>query len=150
MALIRWRPRDVWSPFADLPGDLSRVFDTSVGRLFGDPGAVVWSPALDIYEDKESIVVKADLPGMKEEDVDISIQGNTLTLRGERKQESEVKEKDFYRCERYYGSFQRCLELPFPVDQGKVKASYKGGVLEVRLPKAEEAKEKKIRIEVKE
>jgi HSP20 family protein len=148
MALIRWRPRDIWNPFSDLQDDINRLLDVSLGRFAG-PGAVVWAPSLDIYEDKDALVVKADVPGLKEEDVDISIQGNTLTLRGERKQESEVKEKGFYRCERYYGSFQRTIDLPFPVDQSKINASYKGGVLEVRLPKAEEAKEKKIKIAVK-
>lgn len=148
MSLIRWRPRDLWNPFADLQEDINKLFDVSLGRFAG-PGAIVWAPALDILEDKDTLVIKADLPGLKEEDVDISVQGNTLTIRGERKQESEAKEKGFYRCERYYGSFQRSLDLPYPVDQSKIKASYKGGVLEVRLPKAEEAKAKKIKIEVK-
>lgn len=144
MALIRWRSRDALNPFAELQEEVNRLFDVSSSRVGGD---VVWAPSLDIYEEKDNLVVKADLPGLKEDEVDISIQGDTLILRGERRQESEVKERGFYRCERAYGSFQRTVTLPYPVDQGKAKATYKNGVLEVRLPKAEEAKQKKIKVE---
>ena len=149
MALIRWRPRDFLSPFSDLQEEMNRLFDITAGRLRGGD-IIPWSPSLDIYEEKDSLIVKADLPGLSEKDIDISIQGDTLTIRGERKQETETKEKDFYRCERIYGAFQRSVTLPYPVDQSKVKATYKHGVLEVRLPKAEEAKQKKIHVEVKE
>jgi HSP20 family protein len=149
MALIRWRPREVWSHFSDLQEDINRLFDLTTDRFRGG-GALVWSPSLDIYEEKDTLVVKADLPGMKGEEIDISVQGDVLILRGERKQESEVKEKGCYRSERSYGSFQRAVGLPYPVDQREAKATHRGGVLEVRLPKAEGAKQKKIKIEVKE
>jgi HSP20 family protein len=148
MALIRWRPRDIWNPFSDLQEDINKLFDLSSDRLRGE-GAIIWSPSLDVYEEKDELVVKADLPGLKQDEIDIAIQGDVLTLKGERKQETEVKEKGYYRCERCYGSFQRSVALPYPVDQGKVKATYKGGVLEVRLPKSEEARQKKIKIDVK-
>ena len=146
MALIRWRSRDAINPFVELQDEVNRLFDLSSARS----GAVeaLWAPSLDVFEEKESLVVKADLPGMKEDEVDISIQGDMLVLRGERKHESEAKEKGFYRCERVYGTFQRAVALPYPVDQSKAKATYENGVLEIRLPKAEEAKQKKIRIEV--
>ena len=147
MALIRWRPREVLSPFADLQDEMNRLFDLSSSRWAGE-GALLWSPSLDIYEDKETLVVKADLPGLKEDEIDISVQGDNLILKGEREQESEVKEKGFYRCERCYGAFQRSVSLPYPVDQGKIKATYRNGVLEVRLPKAEEAKQRKIKVDV--
>jgi HSP20 family protein len=148
MAVIRWRPRDVWNPLTDLQEEMNRLFDLSSGGFRGE-GVAAWAPSLDVYEDKDTLVVKADLPGIEEKDIDISIQGDVLTLRGERKQEEEVKEKGYHRCERCYGSFQRSFTLPYSVDQSKVKASYKGGVLEVRLPKAEEAKQKRIKIDVK-
>jgi len=144
MALIRWRPRESFNPFAELQEEVNRLFDVSSSRSGGE---LVWAPSLDVYEEKDNLVVKADLPGLKEDEVDISIQGDTLVLRGERKQESEAKERGFYRCERVYGSFQRAVTIPYPVDSGKAKATFKNGVLEVRLPKAEEAKQRKIRIE---
>lgn len=146
MALIRWRPREVFNPFAELQDEVNRLFDISSARAGTE---AVWAPSLDIYEEEDSLVLKADLPGLKENEVDISIQGDTLLLRGERKQQSEVKEKGFYRCERVCGSFQRAVTLPYPVDDAKATATYKDGVLEVRLPKAEAAKQKRIKIDTK-
>lgn len=134
------------------------TFKDEIDRLFDDflapfwrrpilPRETIWAPELDIAEDENNIVVSADLPGMKSEDIDISISGNTLTIRGERKQEEEKKGRNYYRLERCYGSFARSVDLPSSVDASKVSASYKNGVLEITLPKVEEAK--KIKIEVK-
>ena len=105
-----------------------------------------WAPAIEVFEKEDKFVVKAELPGMKEEDIDVSVIGDTMTIKGERKAESEVKEEDYYCCERSYGSFFRSIALPSTVDAKKIEASFKDGVLEVSLPKAAEVKPKKISV----
>jgi len=107
-------------------------------------------PALEVYEKDDKFVVRAELPGMKKEDIDISIVGDTLTIRGERKAESEVKDEDYYRCEMCYGKFSRAITLPSAIQADKVEASYQNGILEIVLPKAIEAKPKKVEVKVKE
>jgi HSP20 family protein len=107
-----------------------------------------WAPSVDVAETDEEIVVTAELPGIKQEEVDISIADNVLTLKGEKKEEKEVKEKNYHRIERSYGSFQRSISLPTGVDAGKAKATYKDGILCVTVPKVEEAKPKQIKIDV--
>ena len=106
-----------------------------------------WYPTLDVEEDKESITIKADLPGLRKEDISITVDGNILTIRGERKSETEKKEKDYHRAERFYGVFERSLDLGTSVDQSKIKAKYSEGVLEVILPKTEKAESKQVVIE---
>jgi HSP20 family protein len=108
-----------------------------------------WAPAIDVFEKDDRFVVKAELPGMKEEDINISIVGDTLTVKGERKTESEVKEDDYYCCERSYGSFSRSLAVPSNVDTKKIEANYEDGVLEISLPKIPEAEPKKISVSAK-
>jgi len=108
-----------------------------------------WAPAIEVFEKEDKFVVKAELPGMKEEDIDISVVGDTLTVKGERKAESEVKEEDYYCCERSYGSFSRSIAVPSNVDAKKIEANYEDGVLEVSLPKAPEVKPKKIAVSAK-
>jgi HSP20 family protein len=108
-----------------------------------------WAPAIEVFEKEDKFVVKAELPGMKEEDIDVSVVGDTLTIKGERKAESEVKEEDYYCCERSYGSFSRSIALPSSVDAKKIGASYEDGVLEVSLPKAPEVKAKKVAVAAK-
>ncbi len=108
-----------------------------------------WSPAVEVFEKEDKYVVKAELPGVKEEDMDVSVEGETLTIKGEKKSESEVKEDDYYRCERSYGSFYRSIALPATVDAKKIEASFEDGVLEVILPKAAEVKPKKITVSTK-
>jgi HSP20 family protein len=153
MALIRWRPRDEWDPFSwlsDFREEMDRLFARSLVPRGASESALLrerWSPSVDVSEDKKEVVVKADLPGMKKDEIDISVRGDLLTLKGEKKEETEVKEKNYHRIERSYGSFYREVLLPCSVDQGKIKASYKDGVLEVKLPKKEEEKGKKIQIE---
>ena len=105
----------------------------------------VW-PAIDIAENDEAIVVKAEVPGCKSEDIDISVHGNTLTISGEKKEEEERKEKGYYHIERAYGSFRRDLTLPADVEADKIDAVYKNGVLTVTVPKAEKAKPVKVKI----
>ena len=104
------------------------------------------SPSVDIFEEKGEMVIKAEMPGMSKDDVNVSITENTVTISGEKKQEEKVEKKDYYRVERSYGSFCRSFRLPENVNSDKVKASFKEGVLEVRIPKTKEGKQKKVEI----
>jgi len=158
MVMERWRPgRGLipWKPFRELE-ELGRHFEDIFGRPF--LSSVLrhlpieergWAPPIEVFEKEDKFVVKAELPGMKEEDIDVSVVGDTLTLKGERKAETEVKEEDYYCCERSYGSFFRSIALPSTVDAKKIEASFEDGVLEVSLPKAAEVKPKKISISAK-
>lgn len=105
-------------------------------------------PSLDVYEEKDSVVVKAELPGMKKEDIEVNLTGETLTIKGEKQEDKEVKEDDYYRRERSYGSFLRSVDLPCEVKSGEIKASFKDGVLEIRMPKTEEAKKKAVAVKI--
>jgi HSP20 family protein len=107
------------------------------------------SPSVDMFDKKDEIVVKAEIPGVEKENISISLSDNMLTIKGEMKKEEEVKEEDYYYSERSYGSFSRSLNLPAKVQAEKIKASFKNGILEIHLPKAEEAKPKEIKVEVK-
>jgi HSP20 family protein len=145
MAITRWRPfRDVVS----IQDEMNRLFDDFFGRpvLKTDWTEGVWSPTVDVSEDKDNVILRAEMPGMSKEDVNISIQDNVLTLKGEKKQEKEEKDKSYHRIERSYGSFCRSFQFPTSVKSDKVKASYKDGVLSVTLPKTEEVKPKEIPI----
>jgi HSP20 family protein len=149
MAIVRFDPfRDLMT----LQERMNRIFDESYrgARTTGDDWALggSWAPAVDIYEHEGNIVLKAELPGIDSNDVDIRLENNVLTLRGERKVDHEVKQENYHRVERAYGSFSRSFTLPSIVDQEKIKAEYKDGVLELTLPKREEAKPKQISIKV--
>jgi len=153
MAIEIWRPRWgmlPWRPSRDLE-EWERRFDD----LFGRPSWRLpveergWMPAVDVFEKADRFVVKAELPGMKEEDIDVSVVGDTLSIKGEKKTETEVKEEDYYRCERSYGSFYRSIPLPPNVDANKIEASFDDGVLEVALPKSAKVKPKKIAVSAK-
>jgi len=152
MAIIRWEPfRDLLT----LQDRMNRVFDESLrGAPRGNPSeddwalGGSWAPSVDIYEQDGNIVLKAELPGIDAKDVDIRLEDNVLTLRGERKLDNEVKRENYHRVERSYGSFSRSFTLPTVVDQEKIKADYRDGVLRVTLPKREEAKPKQISIAV--
>jgi HSP20 family protein len=155
MSLIRYQAPDLstWSPFVGLStlrDEMNRLFDLSApgfgsreDRLLG-----VWSPPLDVFQDKDHVFVKCELPGMKKEDIQISLHENTLTISGERKQDREIKEGDGYRSERFFGRFHRSLTLPVSVQSSNVTAQYKDGILTVTLAKAEEAKPKQIEVKV--
>lgn len=130
--------------------DLDSIFEDFFRRpILLDPLSRDIVPRIDLYEKDNKVIVKAELPGVEPEKVDLSVDGNLLTIRGEKKQENEVKEKDYYRLERSYGSFERAVELPAAVNADETKATYRKGVLEIELPKVEEEKKKKIRINVK-
>jgi HSP20 family protein len=127
-------------------GRLSNLQD-ELDRLFESP-LTGWAPALDVHEDKDSFVVRTELPGLKREDIEVSLHEDALLISGERKAEAKPEGVEVHRQERYYGKFQRVLTLPTPVAADKVKAQYKDGVLTVTLPKVEEAKPKQIDISV--
>ena len=149
-----------WRPSMDLTRwerDMDRMMDDFFGRRFrpwwperwfGGEAMDVRAPVVDLFEEKDDIVVKAELPGMDKDDIEVNLTDNMLTIKGEKKKEDEVKEKNFYRCERSYGSFLRNIDLPKAVLADKVKASFKNGILEVRVPKTEEAKSKEVKVKV--
>lgn len=155
MALIRWQRTDSnsGSPFRHLSllrNEIDRLFDSPLNALTNNSQQFLngWLPTIDLYEDQDHLVLKAELPGMKKEDIDISLQGDVLTLSGERKEEEVFDKAETYRAERFLGRFQRTCTLPISVDARKVDASYKDGILTVTLPKAEEAKPKQIEVKV--
>ncbi len=142
-----------WEPFRDLittQDRMNRLFNETLGRVFGDEEARsgAWLPAVDIYETEQSVIVKAELPGIDPKDVEVTVHEGTLYLKGERKYEKEVKEEHYHHVERAYGSFARSFELPASINEDKVEADFKDGVLTLTMPKREEAKAKKIKISV--
>jgi HSP20 family protein len=149
-----------WRPFMDLTRwerDMDRMMEDFFGRrvrpwwperLFRTDELDVRAPAVDVFEEKDDIVVKAEVPGMDKDNIQVTLTDHTLTIKGEKKKAEEIKEENYYRSERSYGSFFRTLELPKDVHADKVKATFKNGVLEVRMPKTEEAKAKEIKVKV--
>jgi HSP20 family protein len=147
MAIDVWRPKLTRSPFRELVR-MEREMEDLFGRFlpaWGDKERG-WAPMVDMVDQKDEIVVKADLPGLEEKDIEVTMQDSTLTIRGERKEEKEEKKEDYYYAERSYGAFVRSLPLPTPIEADRVKATFKKGVLEIHLPKAKEAKGKKVDI----
>ena len=141
MKLMQYtRPGLAWPTF----GRLASLQD-ELDRLFESP-MQAWAPALDVHEDKESFTIRAELPGMKREDIEVSIQDGALVISGERQQEKVNEGTEVHRQERYYGRFSRVLTLSTAVSSDRVKATYKDGILTVSLPKAEEAKPKQITV----
>jgi len=130
---------------SDLRDEIDRLFEMPLAELSRtSPLLSGWTPPIDVHEDKDNLVVTAELPGMKKDEIEISLHDNALTISGERKGEREFKDAEVYRAERFVGRFQRTITLPTPVAADKVKAQYKDGVLVVTLPKTEEAKPKRI------
>ena len=162
MTLIRWRPRREWDPFSvmeHLQNQINRAFNGSSSEWPSRAGWGTSFPAADVFQDKDNVIVTAELPGLSEKDLDISITGNTLTLKGKKGspcgegQESEVKKDgllrdggDYHRVERSYGSFQRMIELPVEVNADQAKAKLANGVLTVTLPKSKAVRPRKIEI----
>ena len=136
-----------WSPFVNLQRELDRWFDgTAHSPGNGATCEAAWAPALEVREEANAYTVQAEVPGVRKEDLQLSLHDDVLTLSGERKQEKEVKEGEVYRSERAYGRFQRTITLPKPVDSTKVSAAYKDGVLTITLPKTDAAKPRSIDI----
>ena len=148
------RRKDYYDPFFELErlhSELNNLFDWSFGGSPDRSSGLLergWAPAVDVYDSKDNILVKADLPGLKKEEIDVTIHDNTLTIKGEKTQDEEVTEDDYVRTERFYGSFHRTITLPSDVDSTKAKAEYKNGTLELTLPKREEAKPKQITVDI--
>ena len=156
MSLIRWNTAhelDRWpSDFFGIQREINRAFDNFVrGGVQADESFMTsyWTPAVDIAEQENEYTVKMELPGVNKEDVKINLESNILTIKGEKKQEKEEKDKNLHRVERSYGSFQRSFTLPTTVKSDKIDAVFKDGVLSISLPKAEEAKPKQIEVKVK-
>jgi HSP20 family protein len=144
MTIVRWEPfRELSSLQTEMNRLFNAAFDTSGG---GNGGARRWTPAMDLVETDDHFVLRADLPGMTESDVNVELEDNVLTVSGERKAEHEEKREGFYRVERSFGSFARSLTLPRGIDPEHVSAGFDNGVLEVRIPKPEERKPRKISI----
>ena len=146
MALVPWKPFDEFTTFRR---EMDRLWD----RFFAERPTLDMferglEPALDICETKSNLVIKAELPGIDPKEIDISLTGDTLTIKGEKQQEKEEKEENYYRIERSYGIFSRTIKLPVSVQNDRIKASYQHGVLKITLPKSEEAKQKQIKIKV--
>lgn len=145
MALVRWNP---WATLPTLQDRINRLFDEVFPATEGreDTGLFEWRPSVDTYEKDDAVVIKAELPGVKKDDISIDVNNNVLSIRGERKHEEDVREENYYRRERFYGKFQRSFTLPDGVDPDKIEASYKDGVLEVQVPKTEQSKGRRIEI----
>ena len=142
--------RNPYNELEKLHREVNRLFDN--GLTSGSDVSLLdgfWSPAVDIVEKKDAILVKADLPGLSKEDIRVSIENNVLTISGEKKEEKEHKEGELVRSERYYGSIHRAFTLPSTIDSQKVSAKFENGVLELTLTKKEEAKPRQISIDVK-
>lgn len=154
MSLVRYQNPELstWTPFdrlASLRDEMNRLFDFSTPGLGREAGLFSnWSPALDVSHDKDQVYVRAELPGMKKDEIDISLHNGMISISGERKHGDETKEGENFRSERFFGRFNRSVALPTRVDSNNVQASYKDGVLTVTLPKAEEAKPKQIQVNV--
>lgn len=143
--------RDVFGELFDIHRDLNDLFDFSwVRRNAGGAASpdVLWGPVVDISEEKDRLIVKADIPGLKKEDIQATLHDNTLTLRGEKKESEDTAQKGYLRRERFYGTFERVIELPAVVDEAKVKATYKDGVLELVLPKRTNVQEQHKRLSI--
>ena len=143
MAIIKYAP---FTEFETFPG--LKAFEETMTRLFHEPNGRPWVPAVDIMENENALIVKADVPDVKLEDVDVRVENGNLTVRGERKFEKATEKGGYHRVERSYGSFERVFALPDTVDAEHVKADYKNGVLTVTLPKKEIAKPRQIKVEV--
>jgi HSP20 family protein len=154
MNIVKWqRPTlTAWPGFgrlSDLRDEIDRLFESPLTELTRTSQLLSgWTPALDVYEDKENFTVKAELPGMKKEEIEVSLHEGMLSISGERKGESKHEEAEVHRTERFFGRFQRTVNLPAAVAAEKVKAAYKDGVLTITLPKTEEAKPKHIDVSV--
>ncbi len=152
MALVRWAPDRELDRFKR---EIDKIFEDffTPGRfptLFGRAREEEYStfPAVDVYDDKDNVMVKAEVPGLRKDDIEIQIKGRDLVIKGEKKKEEEIKDENYYYAERVYGAFSRVVRLPVDVKADQVKAKFKNGILEIVLPKVEEAKPKEIKVEV--
>lgn len=149
--MARLKVWDPWRDFGSLQERINKMFDDTMRSVApGDEELVTgaWSPAVDIHETDDTFVVSADLPGLNKEDIHINVEDNTLTIKGEKKFEEKVPRDRYIRVERTYGTFVRSFSLPQNVDSTKIKATFRDGILDLTLPKREEAKPKRVAVEV--
>lgn len=147
MAIVKYNP---FRELRAMQEQMNRLLDLTWNREAGEVlKEGVWQPPVDIYEDQNAVFIKAELPGIEQKDIEVKIEDSTLTIRGERTQESELKSENYHRMERYYGAFQRSFALPQTIDQEKVQATCDKGVLTIILPKKDETKPKQIKVAVK-
>lgn len=146
MAIVHYNPL---RELRNMQEQMNRLLDLAWNRETGEElKEGVWQPPVDIYEDSQSVVIKAEIPDVDQKDIEVKIEDNMLTLRGERRHGQDFQKENYHRIERYYGAFQRSFALPPTIDQGRVKATCDKGVLTVTLPKKEETKPKQITVEV--
>lgn len=152
MAMERWTPfgtsMDRWGNVSEIQTEVNRLFDNFFGRPASTAAGRAWVPPVDLYETKDDLVLMMELPGVRDKDVTVSLTGDLLSVKGERRFEHDAKEQQFLHVERAFGKFERLVQLPIPVQGDKVKASYRDGVLEIRLPKTEEIKPKEIKVDI--
>jgi HSP20 family protein len=151
--LTRWQRPELagwgFGHLNNLRDEIDRLFEAPLAEIARSSQLLSgWTPAFDVYEDKDNVYVRAELPGMRKEDIDLSLHNGSLSVSGERKNEEQLKDAEVYRAERFFGRFQRTITLGTPVAFDKVKAQYKDGILNITLPKAEEAKPKHIDVSV--
>jgi HSP20 family protein len=140
-----------WDPFrglSTLQDEVNRLFDSTYKGNANSSALTAWAPAVDIFETENELVIKADLPDLSEKDIDVRVENNMLTIRGERKYDQTVKQDNYLRVERSYGTFSRSFSLPNTVNTEAIQASYKNGVLKVELPKRAESKPKQVKVNV--
>lgn len=143
---IRQHGRDIFSDLTGMQQEMNRVFDEFFGERQGDMAQCTWTPMVDVSETDAELKIRAELPGLTQENIEIHLQDNVLTLQGEKKQEQKEERENFHRVERCYGTFSRSFSLPANVKTDAIQATFKNGVLLITLPKVEEAKPKKIEI----
>jgi HSP20 family protein len=149
--MARWRIQrfDPFRELTDMQTDINRAFDAYFGVRPRTPAPErTWAPPIDVYETRDDLVVTVELPGVREKDIHLSMTGDVLSLRGQRGIAAEAREENYHRIERWSGTFERQVPLPIPVHADNIRASYRDGVLEIRLPKLEEVKPREIKIEV--
>jgi HSP20 family protein len=139
---------DTYAGFSGLQEQVNRLFEGSFPRRADNSALTTWAPAVDIYETENELVVKADLPDVNEKEIDVRVENNTLTVRGERKFQEKSEKDNFLRVERTYGAFSRSFSLPNTVNNEAIQADYKNGVLTVTLPKRAESKPKQVKVNV--
>ena len=158
MAIVRWTPSGwglrPWRSFEELRREMDRLFEdfferTTLPARRETVREKVWAPAVEVFDKKDKMVVRAELPGVEKKDVKVTVEGDVLTIRGERRAEEKVKDEDYYACELCYGAFSRSIYLPVKVDPSKIKANFKNGILEITIPKAKEAKPREIEVSIK-
>jgi HSP20 family protein len=144
-SITRW---DTYSGLGSLQDQVNRLFENSSARLAGSSALSTWAPAVDIFETENELVVKADVPDVNQKDIDVRVENNMLTVRGERKFEEKTEKENYLRVERTYGTFSRSFRLPNTVNNEAIMADYKNGVLTVTLPKRAESKPKQVKVNV--